>query len=199
MEIVLATGNHHKKREIAEILVGHTILAPSDLGITFTYEETGTTYLDNALGKGFALFHQVHRPVLADDSGISVPVLGGAPGVYSARYGSELRKELDDTGRYELLLSNLKDASDRRAFYVCCMVLILEEYRFFVAQETMHGEIAHEPKGSGGFGYDPIFSLPERKKTVAEISAAEKHRISHRGKAGRRIEEILQAISGSDT
>ncbi len=194
MDIVLATGNHHKKREIAEILHGHTILVPNDLGIAFHYEETGTTYLDNSLGKGFDLYRQVLRPVLADDSGISVPALGGAPGVFSARYGSDLRNDLDDVDRYKLLLANMERIADRRAFYVCCMVLICEEYRFFVAQETMHGEIAREPAGSGGFGYDPIFYLPEFGKTVAQISPSEKHRISHRGRAGRRIEEILEAI-----
>lgn len=198
MEIVLATGNHHKKREIAEILTGQTILVPSDLGIAFEYEETGATYLENSIGKGFALYHQVHRPVLADDSGISVPALGGAPGVFSARYGSEIRSDLDDVGRCELLLANMEGVEDRRAFYVCCMVLICEEYRFFVAQETMHGQIAHSPVGSGGFGYDPIFYLPEYRKTVAQIDASEKHRISHRGRAGRRIEEILQAIAVRD-
>jgi len=198
MEIVLATGNHHKKREIAEILAGHTILVPADLGIAFEYDETGSTYLENSVGKGFALHHQVHRPVLADDSGISVPALGGAPGVFSARYGSEIRNDLDDVDRYKLLLDNMEGVADRSAFYVCCMVLICEEYRFFVAQETMHGQIADGPQGSGGFGYDPIFYLPEYRKTVAELDASEKHRISHRGRAGRRIVEILEAIATHD-
>ncbi len=198
MEIVLATGNHHKKREIAEILTGHKILVPAELGIAFDYDETGSTYLENSVGKGFALYRKAHRPVLADDSGISVPALGGAPGVYSARYGSEVRSDMDDVDRYKLLLANMDGVGDRRAFYVCCMVLICEEYRFFVAQETMHGQIAHEPIGAGGFGYDPIFYLPEYHKTVAQLDASEKHRISHRGRAGRRIAEILDAIGRRD-
>lgn len=195
MEIVLATGNMHKLREITEILPGHRIVLPKELGIDFAYEETGATYLDNALGKAQELYRQVNRPVIADDSGISVPALGGAPGVYSARFGAdEGLADLDDIGRYELLLEKMKGAADRSAFYVCCMVLVLEDYRFFVCQETLHGELTTAPVGSGGFGYDPIFLLPERNKTVAQISAQEKHNISHRGKAGRRVGEILTAI-----
>lgn len=196
MEIVLATGNAHKKREISEILPDHRILVPREVGVDFSYEETGTTYLDNALGKARALFDLTGRAILADDSGISVPALDGAPGVFSARFGAdEGREELDDVGRYELLLEKMRRQSDRRAFYVCCMVLILEDYRFFVCQETLHGEIAKSPVGSGGFGYDPIFLLPDRGKTVAEIPASDKHEISHRGRAGRRIGEILTAIA----
>jgi len=196
MEIVLASANPHKRREIGEILTGFRILLPADLGVQYDYEEVGTTYIENALGKAQTLYRQVHMPVLADDSGISVPALGGAPGVYSARYGSEvLGRELDDVGRNELLLENMKDTTDRSAFYVCCMVLILEEYRMFICQETLHGEIAFAPVGGGGFGYDPIFLLPDRGKTVAQITADEKHRISHRGKAGRRIQEILEALA----
>lgn len=195
MEIVLATGNAHKKREISEILPGHHILVPREVGVHFHYEETGTTYLENALGKARELFRLTGRAVLADDSGISVPALGGAPGVFSARFGAgEARGELDDVGRYELLLEKMRGRSDRSAFYVCCMVLILEEYRFFVCQETLHGEIAQSPIGHGGFGYDPIFLLPDRGKTVAEISSSDKHEISHRGRAGRRIGEIIEAI-----
>jgi len=187
----------HKLREISEILPGHRIVLPTEYGITFAYEETGTTYLDNAFGKANELFRLVKRPVIADDSGISVPALGGAPGVYSARFGSEEGgSDLDDVGRYELLLERMRGSADRSAFYVCCMVLILEDYRFFVCQETLHGELTEVPAGSGGFGYDPIFLLPDRHKTVAQISAQEKHAISHRGKAGRRVGEILTAIHG---
>ena len=199
MEIVLASGNPHKRRELVEILDSHTIRLPSDLGVSFAYEEVGTTYLENAVGKAEALHRQIGRPVLADDSGISVPALGGAPGVFSARYGANAsEEELDDVGRYELLLENMRGVADRRAFYVCCMVLVLEEYRMFICQETLHGEIALSPVGSGGFGYDPIFLLPERGVTVAQISAAEKHEISHRGKAGKRIAEILTALAKAE-
>jgi XTP/dITP diphosphohydrolase len=195
MEIVLAGGNMHKKREISEILQDHTIVLPEECGVRFSHEETGTTYLDNALGKARALYRKIGRPVIADDSGISVPALGGAPGVYSARFGSdEGRKGLDDVGRYELLLEKMVGREDRSAFYVCCMVLLLEDYRFFACQETLHGELMKSPVGNGGFGYDPIFFLPDRNKTVAEISSAEKNEISHRGRAGRRIGEILASL-----
>ena len=183
----------HKKREIAEILPKHTIILPKELGIDFYHEETGTTYLENALGKARTLFVQARRPVIADDSGISVPALGGAPGVYSARFGKEEGVD-DDIGRYELLVRKMDGQADRRAFYVCCMALILEDYRVFTCQETLHGELTDRPAGTGGFGYDPIFLLPDRGRTVAQISADEKHEISHRGRAGRRIGEILEAI-----
>lgn len=186
----------HKKREISEILADHTIRLPNELGVSFHHEETGNTYLDNALGKARGLYRQVGSPVIADDSGISVPALRGAPGVYSARFGAdEGLGDLDDVGRYRLLLDKMSGKSERSAFYVCCMVLILEEYRYFVCQETLHGEIAFSPTGEGGFGYDPIFLLPSRGLTVAQISAEEKHRISHRGRAGRRIGELLEAIT----
>jgi XTP/dITP diphosphohydrolase len=197
MEIVLASGNPHKLREIREILPAHTIRTPLDIGIPFEYEEVGATYLANALGKAEALFALAGRPVLADDSGISVPALDGRPGVYSARYGNDRPGlPLDDVGRYRLLLEEMHGKTDRRAFYVCCMVLIVEPYRMFVCQETMNGAVGHEPIGTGGFGYDPIFVLPEHGKTVGQIASEEKHRLSHRGKAGRRIGEILTAIDG---
>lgn len=196
MEIVLATGNLHKRREIAEILADHTIILPSELGLSFDYDEKGTTYIENAVGKALALYGKLGRPVIADDSGISVPALGGEPGVYSARYGSNGgRNEMNDVDRLELLLANMQGVTDRRAFYVCCMVLVLEEYRFFVAQETLHGEIGTRAIGTGGFGYDPIFILPESGLTVAQISAAEKNGISHRGRAGKRIGEIIGALT----
>ncbi len=198
MEILLATGNAHKKEELERILAPHTILIPSDIGVNFDADETGTTYLANALIKAEELRKAAGgRPVLADDSGLSIPALGGAPGVYSARYGSEKTgRELEAGERNEFLLKNMAqlEAADRRGFFVCCMVLILEDYRIFSAQETFDGIIADAPSGGGGFGYDPIFHIPERECSVAELSDDEKDAISHRGRAGLRIKAILDNL-----
>ena len=198
MKLILATGNPHKKEELSRILAPHRILIPSDIGVNFDAEEIGTTYLENALIKARALTEAAGgRPVLADDSGISVPALGGAPGIYSARYGSEdTGRELEAPERNDFLLRNMAHltGNGRRAFFVCCMALILDEYRIFTAQETFGGFIADEPFGSGGFGYDPIFHLPDRDCTVAELDAVEKDRISHRGRAGLRIKAILDNL-----
>jgi len=201
MDLILATGNPHKKVELSRILAPHRILIPPDIGASFDAEETGTTYLENALIKAGALSEAAGGiPVLADDSGISVPALGGAPGVYSARYGSEdAGRNLEAPERNKFLLQNMAHLTGdgRRAFFVCCMVLILDEYRIFSAQETFGGFIAEEPFGSGGFGYDPIFHLPDRDCTVAELDAVEKDRISHRGRAGLRIKAILDNLDTS--
>jgi XTP/dITP diphosphohydrolase len=132
--------------------------------------------------------------VLADDSGLSLPALGGAPGIYSARYGSDLNaagEELSAEERNSYLLSQIAGRKDRSAFYVCCMVLIIETYRFFTVQETWHGEITDRPAGRGGFGYDPVFYLPEYGMTAAELSEDEKNRLSHRGKAAAMIDRLL--------
>lgn len=195
MEILLATNNDHKKTEIEKILLPHTIVLPKEAGIDFSFEETGTTYFENAYGKAWTLFQQAGKPVIADDSGLSIPALKGEPGIFSSRYGSETAGrilEQDERNRY--LLEKLEGITERSAFFVCCMVLILEEFRFFTAQETVHGEIIHEPVGTGGFGYDPVFYIREMDKTVAELGEGEKNRISHRGRAGARIKTILDAL-----
>ncbi|MFP4432204.1 MAG: non-canonical purine NTP pyrophosphatase [Spirochaetota bacterium] len=198
MDLLLATNNHHKKREFERIFEDARVLLPEDLGIAFSHEETETTFLGNALGKATALeallppeYRSRNRSpdrktvVIADDSGVCVAALDGRPGVYSARYGSET---LSDTERNERLLSELQGVADRRAHYVCCMVAIEGDDRFGVVQETWHGEIAGAAStGTGGFGYDPIFYLPDQGLTVAEISDREKDALSHRGKAARRL------------
>lgn len=195
MEIVLATGNPHKKEELSRILKNHIILLPSDLNCSFDCEENGETYLDNALIKAKALYKIVGRPVVADDSGISVPALDGAPGVYSARYGSEeAGKLLESPERNAFLLRKMEGIKDRRAFFVCAMVLMIDEYRIFTVQETFSGEIGLEPFGGGGFGYDPLFYLKEYGRTVAQLPADEKDRISHRGKAGTMLGRIMDNL-----
>lgn len=195
MKLVLATGNMHKRDELSQILTGHEVLIPKDLNASFDCVEDGETYLDNALIKAKALYKVIKQPVIADDSGISVPALGGAPGVYSARYGSEeAGRMLESPERNEFLLQNMKDIKSREAFFVCSMVLMLDEYRIYTVQETFSGEITYEPFGGGGFGYDPLFYLKEYDKTVAQLPADLKNRISHRGKAGAALKAILDRL-----
>jgi XTP/dITP diphosphohydrolase len=195
VQILFATTSRGKVQEIRRLFPGDEVLLPADLGIAFDHEETGTTYLDNALGKARALFEQAGRPVMADDSGLSVPALGGEPGVLSARYGSKPGgPRLSDSDRNQYLLDRMRDVSDRRAFFVCCLVYLVEPYRFVIAQETVSGVIAHEPAGSGGFGYDPLFHVFERGATIAQLSDEDKDRISHRGRAASRLTPALEAL-----
>ncbi len=189
----VATNNPHKLRELSRLFPGYRLSSPADIGCVFSFEETGKTYLENALGKALHLCHLVETPVLADDSGLEVTGLGGQPGIYSSRYGSTVGKtKLSDAERNTYLLSRASSLSDRSCFFVCCMVLVLDEKRFIAAQETFHGVLAGEPSGSGGFGYDPVVYLPEIGKTVAELSDAEKDSLSHRGKAAERLLGLLR-------
>jgi len=192
-DIILASNNAHKHDEIAAALPAYRILVPRDLGIDFTCEETGATFFDNALKKARALFALCGRPVLADDSGLCVPALGGRPGVFSARFGSELpTPPRTDAERNAYLLSLLPHNSQPEAFFVCAMVLLFDEYRYWAAQETVHGVIIHEARGKEGFGYDPVFYLPERGLTVAEIALEDKNAFSPRGRAVARIRAALE-------
>jgi XTP/dITP diphosphohydrolase len=191
-ELVVATNNAHKVRELTRLFPGVRLLRPSDLAVDFDFEEDGSTYLDNALGKARHLYARVRRPVLADDSGLEVPALGGEPGIRSSRYGSQPGgPKLTDAERCSLLLAKTERLSHRSCFFVCCMTLVLEDSRFVAAQEVFRGELARAPRGSGGFGYDPIVFLPERGCTVAELSDRDKDRLSHRGRAAWRVRALL--------
>lgn len=194
MNIVVATGNLHKKRELHEILPGVNLLLPADVGVTFDFEETEDSFLGNALGKARTLFGKTGSPVLADDSGLVVPSLGGEPGIYSARYGADhFGRNLESEERNRYLLDKMAHSEDREAYFICCMVLMLEAQRVFTVQETFHGTIMKAPSGTGGFGYDPVFFVPELGKSAAELTSREKNQISHRGKAGLRIARLLSA------
>lgn len=206
MKIYLASGNLNKKREVQELFPEHTVVIPKDEGIGFDPEETGTTFYENSLIKAKALWEIVHCPVLADDSGICVDALDGAPGIYSSRYaGPEFMKGKPDGSKTpqedqnKFIIQQTNEAisngfkGGRKAHYTCAMVLYMGPDRLFVCQETMEGEIIPdiaEARGSGGFGYDPLFFLPEQGKTAAELTADEKNAISHRGKASRLMKKI---------
>ena len=205
-KLYLASGNKHKQKEMQELLPNFEIRIPSDDGIEFNPTEDGTSFYENALIKARALWELVHEPVIADDSGICVDALGGEPGIYTSRYagpdfmhgksdGTKIPQEEQNSLLIEQL--NATGSPDRACHYTCAMALLLNKNRIFVAQETFEGELIHsieEQAGTGGFGYDPIVYLPEYKKTVAEISAEEKNRISHRGKAVRAIKRILESL-----
>lgn len=209
MKLYLASGNKHKKQEMQQILPDHEIVIPSDEGIEFDPEETGSTFLENSLIKARALWEIVHAPVIADDSGICVTALGGAPGIYTSRYaGPEFMhgrpdgKKIPQDEQNRLLIEQLNatGSADRSCHYACAAVLMMSPDRFFAAQETFEGELVasiDKQAGNGGFGYDPIVYLPEFGMTVAEISAEEKHKRSHRGKATRAIAEFVKNIKKS--
>lgn len=193
MKIYLATGNRHKLDELAPMFPGHQIVLPADEGIPFAFEENGTTYFENCFGKARTLFDAVRAPVLADDSGLSVFCLGGAPGIHSARYGKEdgCRTSGDQIDR---LLKAMERENDRRAAFVCCLTMIFSPYRFVTVQETAEGVIGRTKSGSGGFGYDPVFYPTGSSRSFAGLSPAEKAAVSHRGKAAAALRRLLSGM-----
>ncbi len=192
MKIIAATKNKNKLREFGEILKGFEIISQEEAGIDIDVEETGTTFEENSRLKAEAIFNATGIAAIADDSGLCVDALGGKPGVYSARYGGE---GLDDPGRVELLLKNMKDIPDekRTARFVCVITLAGKD-GVIIARGECEGVITHVPQGENGFGYDPVFYVEEFKKTMAEISPDEKNSISHRGKALKIFEEKVKGL-----
>ena len=160
--------------------LGIEVCSEADAGVDVEVEETGSTFEENSLLKARAVMEASGLPAVADDSGLCVDALNGAPGVYSARYGGP---ELDDTGRYRLLLENLRGQSPRTARFVSVITCCFPNGDVLTARGECPGTIAFAPMGEGGFGYDPVFFLPEKKKTFAQLTAEEKNAISHRGKA----------------
>jgi XTP/dITP diphosphohydrolase len=181
MKLVLASKNPKKLTELQDILsqLGVEVCLESDVGVDIDVEETGTTFEENSRLKAQAVMEATGLAAIADDSGLCVDALGGAPGVYSARYGGP---ELDDMGRCRLLLENLK-GQPRAARFVSVITCCFPNGDVLTARGECPGTIAFAPMGEGGFGYDPVFFVPERKKTFAQLSPLEKNEISHRGRA----------------
>lgn len=217
MTIFLASGNRHKQGELAQIFKQHQVLIPMDQNIAFDPEENGNSFIENSLIKARALWDIVHKPVIADDSGICVDLLGGAPGIYSARYagikdmqGKKAAAKLDSQERNRLLIEQANialssyrsenpndshtDMELRSCRFVCAMVLYLGKDRFYAVEETLEGCLVadiEDSSGSGGFGYDPIVFLPSFGKTVAELTEEQKNAVSHRGKAGKKLARLI--------
>ena len=190
MKLVLASKNEKKLREMDEILssLGIEVISEAQAGVDVEVEETGTTFEENSLLKAKAVMEASGLPAIADDSGLCVDALGGAPGVYSARYGGP---ELDDTGRYRLLLENMK-GQPRGARFVSVITCCFPNGDVLTARGECPGTIAFAPMGEGGFGYDPVFFLPKLKKTFAQLTPEEKNAVSHRGLALRGFREKLE-------
>ena len=182
MKLVLASKNAHKLVEMRDILsqLGVEVVLESEVGVDVDVEETGATFEENAFLKARAVMEASGLPAIADDSGLCVDALNGAPGAYSARYGGE---GLDDTGRYWLLLENMKGQMPRTAKFVSVITCCFPNGDVLTARGECPGTIAFAPQGEGGFGYDPVFFVPPLKKTFAQLTAEEKNAISHRGKA----------------
>lgn len=175
--LILATSNPGKLKEFQAYLGDRTwelVLKPNELEI----EETGITFLENACLKASQVARAVGQWAIADDSGLMVDALNGAPGLYSARYGSS------DQHRVERLLSELKDATNRAAQFVCAIAVAQPDGAIALQAEGIcRGEITHNPRGEGGFGYDPVFYVPEHQMTFSQMAPELKHQISHRGRA----------------
>lgn len=183
-KIVFATGNEGKMREVRLILqdLGFPVLSMKEAGVSLDIEENGTTFAENAMIKAMAVWEKTGGIVLADDSGLVVDYLGGEPGVYSARYlGEDTSYEIKN----QAIIDRLADAKEeeRTARFVSAIAAVLPDGSELVTEGTVEGLIVHEPAGNGGFGYDPIFYLPEYGVTSAEIPIEKKNEISHRGKA----------------
>ena len=190
MDLVFATGNAGKLREAAEILgPAYRVLSPADVGLAgFDVEETGMTFRENSLLKARALWHACGLPCFADDSGLEVDALGGAPGIYSARYASDH----NFASNIDRLLSELSGVEDRRSRFRCVVTLILSDGKPHFFDGACEGRIACERHGTGGFGYDPVF-VPDLypNLTMAELSEDAKNAISHRGVALRLMATYL--------
>ncbi len=194
-QFVLASHNPNKLREMSEILsnMGIQVVSPKDLGIAVEVEETGTTFEENSMLKAKAIMELSGLPAIADDSGLCVDCLNGAPGVYSARYGGE---GLNDPARCRLLLENMRGQMPRTAKFVSVITCCFPNGDVVTARGECPGTIAYAPMGDNGFGYDPVFFVPQLKKTFAQLSAEEKNSMSHRGRALAEFQKKLAEYFG---
>ena len=197
MKVVLASHNKKKMAEMKTILsaMGVEVLSQADVGVDLEPEETGTTFAENAAIKAQAVMEATGLPAIADDSGLMVDALNGEPGVYSARYGGP---GLDDTGRWQLLLKNMEGIENRACKFDSVICCCFPDGQQLSARGECPGILAHGPTGDGGFGYDPIFYLPELGKTMAQLTPEEKNKISHRAKALAGFQKEWEKQHGTD-
>ena len=191
MDLVLATRNQGKVEEMRPMLasVGFNLINQTDTDIPSAVED-GATFVENALIKARSVAKATGLPSIADDSGLVVQALHGAPGIYSARYAGEDASDADNNHR---LLEALSEQTDRRAFFFCCMIFLrsAQDPTPLIATAQWHGEILQAPRGDGGFGYDPLFWLPEHQQSAAQLPKATKNKISHRGQACAQLVKAL--------
>ena len=191
MKIVVASGNKAKLREIAQIFKGYDIVSMQEAGFTQDIDETGETFEENALIKARAVSEALHCAALADDSGLCVDALGGAPGVHSARFCG---RHGDDAANNRLLLEKLKDVpeKERTAYFESCVALVLENGESITASGRTYGRILEKEEGGGGFGYDPLFYSDDLGKSFGSAAPEEKNAVSHRGRALAALAQKLQ-------
>lgn len=192
MTFVLASNNEKKLREMQDILsqLGIEVVSQKSLGIDSDPEETGATFEENSLIKARACCKIANIPAIADDSGLEVDALGGAPGIYSARYC-----EGTDADRVDFLLKNMENCDDRAARFVSAVACVFPNGEEFVCRGECEGEVLRERAGNGGFGYDPVFNLPEYNQTFAQIPQEIKNKISHRANAMEKFIKIIADFS----
>jgi XTP/dITP diphosphohydrolase len=196
VRLVLATRNDHKLRELSSLMRPYE-LDPLPAGVELP-PETGTTFADNALAKARAAAIATGRPAVADDSGIEASALGGAPGVWSARYAGEGAGDEENLAK---LISEVPEEGDRRVAYVCALAYVEPGGREELVHGRCEGRLATEPRGDGGFGYDPAFipdDYPDDERTMAELTPDEKDAISHRGRAARALVARLVVLAEAD-
>ena len=187
--VILATRNPHKVVEVRRILdgLGLTLVGGDEVDLP-DVEETGATFAENALLKARSAAAATGLPAMADDSGLAVDALGGEPGVRSARYAG---RHGDDLANLRLVLERMVGAQQRRARFVCAAAYVTPDGDEHVVEGVVEGEVVDPPRGSGGFGYDPLFQPLGETRTTAEMSAAEKDAISHRGRAFRALRDVI--------
>ncbi len=190
MKYLFATHNSNKLSEIQALLKGYPVISLDSLQDDEEVEENGSTFFENAFLKANRFFQKYHLPTFADDSGLVVLALNGAPGIYSARYSGE---NVDYGRNNLLLLKNMKGLSDRRAYFVSVVCFIEENGEVHYFEGRLNGIISQELRGNHGFGYDPLFWLPDLKKTVGELSEKQKNQISHRSVAFGKLTEFLKS------
>lgn len=188
--LVVATGNAHKLREIAEIFTDFDVVSQKQMGFLDEVEENGSTFAENALIKARAAAKALGCIALADDSGICVDALGGAPGVYSARYAGE---HGSDKANRDLLLKNMENVTDRTAYFISAIALVYPDGKELVTEGRTYGKVLHEEQGDGGFGYDCIFESDDLKKSFGLAIAEEKNAVSHRFRGLQAMLKLWQA------
>lgn len=191
MKIIAATGNAGKVREIKAILgdLGIEVISQKEAGIDIDVEETGTTFKENAFLKAKAVFELSGLPAIADDSGLCVDALNGAPGVYSARYAGE---DATDADKIAKLLSELENEENRSAHFTSAVAFVISETEEYSAEGHVFGSILNAPEGEGGFGYDPVFYSDDLQKSFGTATAEEKNTVSHRYRALMGLKDILK-------